>query len=141
MNAPVVPIRTPKARYPIRSSSILVKLDFEGRDRVWSLWIEIGLRVHCMRLSHSAGFDERLPSVVVAHINVDDRVLEAIRNGHEGPKELSEHYLDMLLTLASEHPPADCMDYLRWRRCEFITRQRLQDQSQRQQARQGFDAA
>ena len=141
MNAPVVPIRIPKVRYPFRRSSILVKVDFEERDSVWSFWIETGLRVHCLRLSHSAGFDERWPCVVVAQMNVDDRVLEAIRHGDEGPKELSEQYLDMLLTLASDQPQADCIAYLKWRLCEFITRQRLQAQIQRQQARQGFDAA
>ncbi len=141
MNSPVVPIRTPKVPYPIRRNSILVKLDFEERDRVWSFWIETGLRVHCMRLSHSTGFDELLPSVVVAQMNVDDGVLDAIRNGNEDSKGLSEQYFDMLLTLASEQPSADCITYLQWRLCESIVRLRLQDQIQRQQARQGFDAA
>ena len=108
---------------------------------MWSFWIETGLSVHCMRLSHSAGFDERWPSVVVAQMNVGDSVLHSIRNGDEDSRELSEQYLDMLLTLASEQPSADCIAYLRWRLCESIVRLRLQDQIQRQQARQGFDAA
>jgi hypothetical protein len=118
-----------------------MKLDFEERDRVWSFWIETGLRVHCMRLSHSVGFDERWPSVVIAQMNVGDFVLDTIRNGDEERKDLSEQYLDMLLTLASEQPSADCIAYLRWRLCESITRLRVQEQIQRQRANQGFHAA
>ena len=134
MNTPVVPFRVPKVRYPTRSSSVLVKLDFEERNRVWSFWIETGLRVHCMRLSHSPGFDERWPSVVVAQMNVSHGVLDDIRNSNENPKELSEQYLDMLQTLASEQPSAECVAYLRWRLCEFITALRLREELTRQQA-------
>ena len=101
---------------------------------MWSFWIETGLRVHCMRLSHSPGFDERWPSVVVAQTNFGEGVLDDIRNGDESPKELAEQYLDMLQTLASEQASAECVAYLQWRLCEFITALRLREELTRQQA-------
>ena len=45
----------------------------------------------------------------------------------EDAKALAEQYVDMLLTLASEQPPADCISYLQWRLSESIKDLRRQN--------------
>jgi hypothetical protein len=120
MTKRATPIRSPKVRYPARENMVLMKLDFEDRDRVWSLWMETGLRVHCMRLAYASGIEEQLPSTTVARMSVGDNVLDAMSDTAEDAKALAEQYVDMLLTLASEQPPADCISYLQWRLSESI---------------------
>jgi hypothetical protein len=104
-----------------------MKLDFEDHDRVWSLWMETGLRVHSMRLSHATNIDEQSPCTTVARMNVGDNVFESMSDPAEDAKALAEQYVDMLLTLASEQPPADCINYLQWRLSEFIKDLRRQN--------------
>jgi len=127
MTERVTPIRSPKFRYPTRDNTVLMKLDFEDRDRVWSLWVETGLRVHCMRLSHAANIDEQSLSTAVARMNIGDNVFESMSDPAEDPRALAEQYVDMLLTLASEQPPADCISYLQWRLSESIKDLRRQN--------------
>ena len=127
MTKRATPIRSPTFRYPTRENTVLMKLDFEDHDRVWSLWVETGLRVHCMRLSYAANIDEQSPGTTVAHLNVGDNVFESMSDPAEDAKALAEQYVDMLLTLASEQPPADCISYLQWRLCESIKDLRRQN--------------
>jgi hypothetical protein len=127
MSKRVSPIRSPSVRYPTRETAVLMKLDFEDHDRVWSLWIETGLRVHSMRLSHATNIDEQAPCTTVACMNVGDNVFESMSDPAEDAKALAEQYVDMLLTLASEQPPADCISYLQWRLSESIKNLRRQN--------------
>ena len=131
MTKRATPIRSSTIRYPTRETAVLMKLDFEERDRVWSLWIETGLRVHSMRLSHATNIDEQSPSTTVARMNVGANVFESMSDAAEDAKALAEQYVDMLLTLASEQPPADCVSYLQWRLCESIKDLRAQNDASR----------
>ena len=99
----------------MRETSVLMKLDFEDRDRVWSLWVETGVRVHCLRLSYAAGLDEQTPSTTVAYLHVGDNVFESMIDPTEDTKALAEQYVDMLLTLTSEQQPANSPAYLQLR--------------------------
>ena len=99
MTKRATPIRSPTFRYPTRENTVLMKLDFEDHDRVWSLWVETGLRVYCMRLSYAANIDEQSPGTTVAHLNVGDNVFESMSDPAEDAKALAEQYVDMLLTL------------------------------------------
>jgi hypothetical protein len=131
MNKRLTSIRSPTVRYPTRETAVLMKLDFEDQDRVWSLWIETGVRVHCMRLAYAANIDEQSPSTTVANLNVGDNVFESMSDPAEDAKALAEQYVDMLLTLASEQPPADCISYLQWRLSESIKDLRRQNDANR----------
>jgi hypothetical protein len=97
-----------------------MRADFEEGERLWSLWVEYGVRMHALRLSYV--FADRDPSAVitVAQLPIGQAVLDAFADAQHDPAALSEQLIDMLSTLASEKPSADCVAYLRWRFCEAI---------------------
>ncbi len=101
-----------------------MRADFEENERQWSLWVERGVRMHTLRLSYMC--PDRDPSAVitVAQLPIGHAVLDSLADAQHDPAALSEQLIDMLSTLASEKPSADCVAYLRWRFCEAIRDQR-----------------
>ncbi len=112
--------QTPSIRFPMRPSRQLMRADFEDGERLWSLWLEHGVRMHTLRLSYV--FPDRDPAAVitVAQLPIGQAVLDAFADEQHDPAALSEQLIDMLSTLASEKASVDCVAYLRWRFCEAI---------------------
>ena len=107
-----------------------MRADFEEAERLWSLWVEHGVRMHTLRLSYV--FSDRDPSVVitVAQLPIGGAVLDSFADEQHDPAALSEQLIDMLSTLASEKPSGDCVAYLCWRFCEAIRELRRRNLAQ-----------
>jgi hypothetical protein len=115
----MINLKKPKLSFPFRHGAVLLKIDFEEPECIWSFWVETGIRSHGVRLSRSETATNEAETI--AYLRINDGVLEAFEDEREDAESLSEQLIDMLSTLASKQPPEDCLSFLRWRLCEAIT--------------------
>ncbi len=110
--------------------AITAQFEFEDCDRTWTLWIE-ALRPNdqWIRLFYQL-HSEKPPvsSKMVAKITDRDRVycfLDQVCDVNDGdPADLAAQILDMLVTLATEKPPEEAVDFLKWRTNQWIRDER-----------------
>jgi hypothetical protein len=125
-------LRRPARRGTLLSMSanaIMVHLDFEDHDRNWTLWIEaVRPSEQWIRLIYRMHENTSPTSgVIVAEITNQERVycfLDQVQDTDEPAQAIAAQIIDMLWTLASEKPPQDALDYLRWRVGEWICDER-----------------
>ncbi len=98
-------------------------------DRTWSLSLETsGERVSALRLSNAPlALTGARRGRLMAEI-CEPRQLEAmvsrVTDSHESPSSLAVELMDLLLTLSAEKPGIECLDFMRWRLCEWIVENR-----------------
>ena len=98
-------------------------------DRTWSLSLETsGDGVNALRLSNAPlALTGARRGRLMAEI-CEPRQLEAVvarvTDSNEPPSSLSVELMDLLLTLSPEKPGIECLDFMRWRLCEWIVENR-----------------
>ena len=95
----------------------------------WSLFLEMGgVTVRALRLSVAplAQTGARSGKIVgeIREARQIDAVMARVADSSEQPKELSQELMDLLVTLAREQPSEECVEFLRWRLCEWIVENR-----------------
>ncbi len=61
-----------------------------------------------------------------------DAMVVRVADPSEPPSELAVELIDMLVTLSQEKPSPECLDFMRWRLCEWIVENRRGQQVQQQ---------
>ncbi|MEP6484843.1 MAG: hypothetical protein ABJB01_10360 [Rudaea sp.] len=98
-------------------------------DSTWSLFLEMrDGTARALRLSVAplAQTGSRSGTVVgeIREARQIDAVMARVADPNVSPKELSEELIDLLVTLARERPGKECVEFLRWRLCEWIAENR-----------------
>jgi hypothetical protein len=104
-------------RLPWRVDRVFLSADFEDSERIWSLSVEHGLRVHLVRLGRTEAPNK---FITVAESRVSEEELRSIRNQDDDPAVVTRRIFDSLLESASELPSEEGVSFLRWRLCEAI---------------------
>jgi hypothetical protein len=106
-------------------------------DCTWSLSLESsGEGVSALRLS-TAPLDltgarsGRLMAEICDPRQVDAMVTRVTDPAEPAP-ELSVELIDLLVTLSPKKPSAECLDFMRWRLCEWIVDNRRGNQQRRE---------
>jgi len=103
----------------------------------WSLSLESsGDGVGALRLSHAPlDLTGARAGPVMAEIR-DPRQVDAmvtrVTDPVEPAPELAVELIDLLVTLSPEKPSIECLDFMRWRLCEWIVENRRGGQLQQQ---------
>jgi hypothetical protein len=98
-------------------------------DSTWSLFLETGGdTARALRLSVApvAQTGARSGTIVgeIREARQIDAVIARVADAGVPPKELSEELIDLLVTLAREQPSNECIEFLRWRLCEWVVENR-----------------